>query len=258
MATRPLKLISWNVNGLRAVTRYGFLQWLQKENPDIVCLQETKALPEQVEEVVSQLGGYHVYFNSAKRKGYSGVATFTREKPVKAISGLGVSKFDDEGRVLITKFPTFVLYNVYFPNGGRDLSRVPFKLEFYQALLKQIIARQARGEHVVVCGDYNTAHQEIDLKNPKSNQGTSGFLLEEREWVTRYISEGFVDVFREFHPEPEKYTWWSYMFNARARNIGWRIDYHLVSENSKKRCVDAYHLPEVRGSDHCPVALIWK
>ncbi|MBI4430766.1 MAG: exodeoxyribonuclease III [Candidatus Omnitrophica bacterium] len=256
--SRPLKLISWNVNGLRSAARCGLLDWLGKEKPDILCLQETKADPGQVEEIVSRLSGYHVYFNSAKRKGYSGVATWTRAKPARVISGMGIPKFDEEGRVLITEFPSFALYNVYFPNGGRDLSRVPFKLEFYGELLRQLNARKQKGEHLVVCGDYNTAHKEIDLKNPKSNQGTSGFLPEEREWLDRYIKEGYMDVFRRFHPEPERYTWWSYMFNARARNIGWRIDYHLVSENSASRCVDAYHLPDVPGSDHCPVALIWK
>ena len=255
---RPLKLISWNVNGLRAAARYGFLNWLKKENPDVLCLQETKAHPEQVEEIVSQLDGYQVYFHSAQKKGYSGVATFSKEEPSRVIQGMGIKKFDDEGRVLITEFPTYTLYNVYFPNGGRDCGRVSFKLEFYEELLRQLNVRRSKGEHLIICGDYNTAHKEIDLKNPKSNQTTSGFLPEERVWVDRYIKEGYVDIFREFHPEAERYTWWSYIFEARARNIGWRIDYHLVSENGRSRCMDAYHLTDVPGSDHCPVALIWK
>jgi len=256
--TKTLKLITWNVNGIRACARKGFLSWVKKENPDVLCLQETKAQPHEVEPILEQLDGYHAYVHSAERKGYSGVATVTREKPKKVIEGMGVPKFDAEGRVLITEFKSFTLYNVYFPNGGRDCSRVKYKLEFYKALLKAMNARKKKGEHLIVCGDYNTAHKEIDLKNPKSNQTTSGFLPEEREWLDRYIENGYVDIFRTFRPEPDQYTWWSYRFSARKRNIGWRIDYHLVSDNATDRCSDAYHLPKVEGSDHCPTALIWK
>lgn len=256
--TTHLKLVTWNVNGIRACVKKGFSAWLDEEQPDILCLQETKAQVDDVREALKSLNGYHLFIHSAERKGYSGVATLTREKPAGVTEGMGIRKFDAEGRVLVTEFSDFVLYNVYFPNGGRDLSRVGFKLEFYAGLLKQLDALKARGKRVIVSGDYNTAHKEIDLKNPKSNQTTSGFLPEEREWVDRYIHAGYVDIFRHFRPEPEQYTWWSYLFNARVRNIGWRIDYHLVSENAKGQCRDAYHLPEVQGSDHCPAALIWK
>ena len=254
--SRPLKIVTWNVNGLRACARSQFLPWLEAEAPDVLCLQETKAAPEQLQELLERIEGYRYAFHSAERKGYSGVATFSRHAPLDVRKGIGIQKFDAEGRVLVTAHPGFVLYNAYFPNGGRDLGRVDFKLEFYAELLKEITVRPARGERVIVCGDFNTAHRDIDLKNPKSNQNTSGFLPHERVWVSRYVEAGFVDIFRTFHPEGDQYTWWSYMFDARRRNIGWRIDYFLVSQNAAGYCQDAYHLTSVGGSDHCPVALL--
>ncbi|MHB2154961.1 exodeoxyribonuclease III [Calditrichota bacterium GD2] len=251
-----MKLISWNVNGLRAVTRNGFIDQVKKLDADIICLQETKLQNEQIPEEILRLTDYHQYWNFAQRKGYSGVATFSRREPAKIERELGIEKFDSEGRVLITHYDSFVLFNVYFPNGQRDHGRVAYKLEFYAELLKMANALRDAGNKVVITGDFNTAHREIDLKNPKSNQKTSGFLPEERAWIDRYLQEGWIDTFRHFYPQlKDQYTWWSYRFNARQRNIGWRIDYFMISENLLPHLKQAFILPEVMGSDHCPLGI---
>ena len=251
-----MKLISWNVNGIRAMAGKGFMEWLSAEEPDVLCVQETKAQPDQLTEDLRQPPGYRAYWHSAERKGYSGVATLCRTEPLDTQAGFGEKEFDVEGRVLITRHRGFTLLNVYFPNGKRDQQRLDYKLRFYADILSFCDRLAARGEHLVICGDYNTAHRPIDLAHPKANAKTSGFLPEEREWVDRYLEHGFVDVFRGLHPdEPGHYTWWTYITNARARNVGWRIDYFLVSRAVLPAVVDAAILSDVMGSDHCPVML---
>ena len=251
-----MKLVSWNVNGIRAVAKRGFGEWLSVASPDVLCLQETRAQPDQVTGELRQPAGYHAWWNSAERKGYSGVATFSKTEPLSVRAGFGVEEFDVEGRVLMSEYPGFKLFNVYFPNGGRKLERLDFKLRFYAAFLESCDALHARGERLIICGDYNTAHKPIDLARPKRNQTTSGFLPEERAWIDRYLAQGFVDAYRALYPEEtDCYTWWMYMRNARERNIGWRIDYFLVSEALMPAVVEASILSDVMGSDHCPIVL---
>ncbi len=251
-----MKLISWNVNGIRAVLKKGFWNFVEEHQPDILGVQETKIQEDQLLDELLEVEGYHVFWHSARRKGYSGVATFSKPEPLRTQYGLGIERFDDEGRVLITEYPEFLLFNIYFPNGQRDQGRLDYKLDFYAELLDYLDALKAQGKRLVICGDYNTAHKEIDLKNPKQNEKTSGFLPVEREWIDRYVEHGYVDTFRLFHPdEPEQYTWWTYRFGARSRNIGWRIDYFFVSENMVPFVKGAAILPEVMGSDHCPIVL---
>lgn len=252
-----MRIASWNVNGLRACERNGFTDWLTAVEPDVVCLQEVRAEREQLSPACAEPDGYHPTFHPCKvKKGYSGVATWAREAPAATRTGLGEPAFDDEGRLIVTEHAGFSLYNGYFPNGSRDLSRVPFKLAFYEALMAELRERLAAGDRIVVCGDLNTAHTELDLANPKANVGTTGFLPEEREVLGRLLDLGLVDVFRLRHPgEKGHYTWWSNRPGVRERNIGWRIDYFLVSENLVPHVVDVRHQPEVRGSDHCPVVL---
>ncbi len=253
-----MKLYSWNVNGVRAATRNGFLDWMKKASPDVLCLQETKALPDQLDENLTNPPGYNVYWHSAVKKGYSGVATFSKPEPVLVENGIGIDKYDEEGRVLRTDFDDFVLFNIYFPNAQRDLGRVDFKMEFCDLVLDKCNELVAQGKNVLVCGDYNTAHKEIDLKHPKPNQNNAGFLPVERAWIDKFIENGYVDTFRQFNREADQYTWWTYRLNARERNIGWRIDYFFVSENALHRVKNAGILPEVKGSDHCPVFIEWE
>ncbi|NQT97693.1 MAG: exodeoxyribonuclease III [Candidatus Marinimicrobia bacterium] len=250
-----MKLFSWNVNGIRAVAKKGFLDWLNHEQPDILCLQETKAREEQVPEELLKKHGYHTFWHSAERAGYSGVATYTKTEPLYVQKGLGIERFDAEGRVLITEHENFLLYNIYFPNGQRDQERLDYKLDFYNDLLEILDEQIASGINVVVGGDWNTAHTEIDLANPKANSKTSGFLPEERDWIDKYIEHGYLDTFRLFHPEPERYSWWTYRYGARERNVGWRIDYFFVNEGFTDQIIDADIHAEVLGSDHCPIAL---
>ena len=250
-----MKLFSWNVNGIRAVAKKGFLDWLNHEQPDILCLQETKAHEEQVPEELLKEQGYHTFWHSAERAGYSGVATYTKTESLYVQNGLGIERFDAEGRVLITEHENFLLYNIYFPNGQRDQERLDYKLDFYNDLLEILDEQVASGINVVVGGDWNTAHTEIDLANPKANSKTSGFLPEERDWIDKYIEHGYVDTFRLFHPEPERYSWWTYRYGARARNVGWRIDYFFVNEGFTDQIIDTDIHAEVMGSDHCPIAL---
>lgn len=253
-----MKLYSWNVNGLRAVEKKGFLDWLDETNPDIVCLQETKAREDQLSSAILKDHGYYTYFHSAEKAGYSGVATYSKVEPHYVQKGLGIDRYDAEGRVLITEHDNFLLYNIYFPNGQKDETRLKYKLEFYQELLPIINGQVESGMNVIVTGDWNTAHQEIDLARPKDNKKTSGFLPIEREWLDTYIKNGWVDTFRLFHPEPERYSWWTYRFGARGRNVGWRIDYFFVNEGFLDQLEDADIDDHVMGSDHCPISLSLK
>ncbi len=250
-----MKLISWNVNGIRACTRYGFLDWLSKESPDILCLQETKAHPDQLEKSLLSPMSYKSYWSSAKKKGYSGVALFLREEPLSVQEGIQIEEFDNEGRTLVAEFKNFFLINSYYPNGQPDLGRIPYKLRYSDAVMELALEFKKKGKPVIMCGDYNVAHQEIDLARPKENEGNTGFTRVERDWLDKYISQGFVDVFRHFEPGPGHYTWWSYRAGARKNNVGWRIDYFFVTPDLKNQVKKSYHLPEVIGSDHCPVVL---
>ncbi len=250
------KITTWNINGLRAATNKGIFDWIKDHNADVICLQEIKAKEEQLDTDIIKDCGYRYEINSADRPGYSGVASLYKDIPESIETGLGVDKFDNEGRVIRFKYPDFVLFNIYFPNGGRDLSRVPYKLDFYNELLKLCQNMLSDGEEIILTGDFNTAHKEIDLKNPKSNEKHTGFLPEEREWIDRYLDNGFYDAFRELYPDKEEYSWWSYMFNARKNNVGWRIDYFLVTKNIMEKTKDVIHHTNVMGSDHCPVSLI--
>jgi exodeoxyribonuclease-3 len=251
-----VKLISWNINGIRAAIRKGLFDWIEQASPDILCLQETKIQAHQLTKRMRQPPGYHSHWFSAERPGYSSVSTWSREPPLSVTQGFGVDEFDAEGRVLVTEHPGFKLFNVYFPNGQRDHGRLDYKLRFYAALLDHFVPLLDSGEGVIVCGDANTAHQEIDLARPKQNAKTSGFLPEERVWLDRYFECGFVDAYRALHPDAvERYTWWTYISNARARNVGWRIDYFWVSENLMPAVTGAGILSDVMGSDHCPITL---
>ncbi len=250
-----MKLLSWNVNGVRAVQKKGFPEWFCGQDADVVCLQETKAHKEQLDETVTNLAGYESYWCSGEKKGYSGVATYTRQKPLSVRFGFGVPQFDREGRVLVTTFPEFDLYNIYFPNGKRDQERLDYKLGFYEAVLDHWQKERKQGASLVICGDYNTAHHEIDLARPKENQMISGFLRIERDWLDKLLALGYVDTFRMFNREPGHFTWWDQLTRARERNTGWRIDYFFVTEDLKPRVKNAWICPEVMGSDHCPVGL---
>ncbi|MGD2026965.1 MAG: exodeoxyribonuclease III [Anaerolineales bacterium] len=252
-----MKITTWNVNGLRALLGKGSWAWVRQHAPDVVCLQEIKARPDQLTgDQHAAFDGYNPAWNPAERPGYSGVLTLMKNGGLETTLGLGIDKFDGEGRVIQTHFDDFTLFNIYFPNGGRDHSRVPFKLEFYAALLEICDHIHNAGGQVVICGDINTAHREIDLKNHKTNHNTTGFLPEERAWITKYLENGFVDAFRVLYPEREQYTWWSYWGNARANNVGWRLDYFLVSEGLMSQVEDVVIHDEVLGSDHCPVTLV--
>ena len=247
-----MRLVSWNVNGLRACLGKGFEASFQQLDADIFCLQETKLQPGQVE---LELPGYRQYWNSAEKKGYSGTAVFTRREPLEVTYGLGLPQHDTEGRVITCAFDDFYLVNCYTPNAQRGLTRLDYRMAWeddFRAYLMEL----DKTRPVILCGDLNVAHQEIDLKNPKSNRGNAGFSDEEREKMTRLLSSGFADTFRSLYPEVTgAYSWWSYMYHAREKNAGWRIDYFIVSERLLPRVVDSVIHPEIYGSDHCPVAL---
>ena len=251
-----MKILCWNVNGFRAAYRKGFLAWLQKESPDILCLQETKAEPNQIEEELATIQGYHWHFSNGQRKGYSGTVTFLKEPPLSASFGIGRDIFDSEGRIVRTEHPGFLLYNIYFPNGKSGPDRLKYKMDFYEHFLSLCKDLRAQGKSIVICGDLNTAHREIDIARPKENSKISGFLPEEREWMDRFVAAGFIDTFRMFHPDlANQYTYWDMKSFARNRNVGWRIDYFLVSAELHGRVRGAAILPEVQGSDHCPITL---
>ena len=251
-----MKLISWNVNGIRAAVKKGFLDYLDQEQPDIFCIQESKAHKEQLASEILEDHGYRTYWHSGIKKGYSGVATFCKKEPLFVQEGLGIEKYDVEGRVLLTEHENFLLYNIYFPNGQKDEIRLKYKLDFYDDLLPIINDQVESGNNVIVTGDWNTAHHPIDLARPKENIKTSGFMPVEREKLDEYVADGWVDTFRLFHEEGERYSWWTYRFGARERNVGWRIDYFFVNEGMADLCIDADIHHDVFGSDHCPVSLV--
>ena len=254
---RKIKISSWNVNGLRACAKKGFLEWLGESRSQIVGLQEVRALREQLPDDVAEPARWHTSFSSAERKGYSGVGLYSRFQPDNLDTSLEEERFDCEGRVQVAEFGSLVLANIYFPNGSgknRDHSRVPYKLDFYRKLFDKLEKERALGRPIVVMGDFNTAHREIDLARPKSNHKTSGFLPIEREELDRWLTNGWTDTFRHFHTEPENYTWWSQRFGVRAKNIGWRIDYLLASPGAMPFLQKAAIHPEVQGSDHCPIS----
>ena len=252
---RELKILCWNVNGIRAVAGKGFLEWLYKENPDILCLQETKAQPAQLSNDMREPNGYHTYWDYPAQKGYSGVATLTREKPLNVRTGFGVPQFDTEGRTIIAEYPEFTLMNVYFPNGKKDEQRLAYKMDFYEAFLDFVDPLSTQGRKIIVCGDFKTAHKDIDLARPKENEKVSGFLPIERAWMDKFVSDGYVDTFRQFNKEPGQYTWWDLKSRARERNVGWRIDYFFVTHNLLSSVSNAFIMPDVPGSDHCPVGI---
>lgn len=247
-----MKLISWNVNGLRACLGKGFLDFFHQADADVVCLQETKLQPHQIE---LELPGYHQYWNSAEKKGYSGTAVFTRKEPLSVTYGIGMPEHDTEGRVITAEYEDFFLVCCYTPNAQRELTRLAYRMEWedaFRAYLKGLDGQKP----VILCGDLNVAHQDIDLKNFKSNRGNAGFTDEERGKMTKLLSAGFTDTFRWLYPEVTgAYSWWSYMYHAREKNAGWRIDYFIVSDRLRERIADSRILPEVMGSDHCPVEL---
>ncbi|WP_406661145.1 exodeoxyribonuclease III [Methanolobus sp. ZRKC3] len=253
-----IRLISWNVNGIRAAQKKGLLDWLDVEKPDILCVQETKARKEQLDSQLAEPNGYHSYFSSAEKKGYSGVALYSKTEPESVKCGFGIDKFDTEGRTLIADYGDFVLFNIYFPNGKASKERLEYKMEFYNAFLEYADTLKGRGKKIIVCGDVNTAHNEIDLARPKENEKISGFLPQERAWIDKLLSHGYVDTFRSFNQEPENYTWWSMRTRARERNVGWRIDYFYASENIVENITDAFIMPDVMGSDHCPIGIDMK
>jgi exodeoxyribonuclease-3 len=251
-----IKLVSWNVNGIRATVKKGLWEFMKKDNADIYCFQETKARAEQVPEVESMPKDYFTYWNAAEKAGYSGVATFTKLEPKMVINDPeNEDFFDREGRMVVTKFDEFTLLNVYFPNGKKDKARLMFKMDFYEHFLKYINRLRDKGEKIVFCGDVNTAHEEIDLARPKENELVSGFLEIERKWIDKVIKNGYVDTYRMLHPEETEYSWWSLRSGARKRNVGWRIDYVFVDESLKDKIKNAFVLDEIDGSDHAPVGI---
>ncbi len=250
-----LRLLSWNVNGLRAVHRKGFLQWFAGESPDILCMQETKISEEQLSPDFREIEGYDSYFSCAERKGYSGVAIFTKVPPAKVESQFKVEILANEGRVLMADYGRFTLLNVYFPNGRSSAERLQYKMDFYDAFLELVDRLVQQGNNVVVCGDVNTAHRAIDLARPKANEKTSGFLQEERAWVDKLLDHGYVDTLRLFNQEPGQYSYWDQMSKARDRNVGWRIDYFFVNQAFAPSVKAGFILPDVMGSDHCPVGI---
>ena len=248
-----MKLISWNVNGVRAVLKKGFSDFIESEAPDIVCLQETKATPEQV-IIPQSLASYKAFWNIAEKKGYSGTAIFTKADPIAVTFGLGIAEHDREGRVIAAEYPDFFLVNVYVPNSKRELERLPYRQQWDRDFLAYL-QRLEKTKPVIWCGDLNVAHTEIDLARPKNNMKTHGFTPEERAGFDAFVAGGFVDTFREFEKAGGHYTWWSVMSGARAKNIGWRIDYFLCSASLRPRVKASRIYPHIQGSDHCPIGL---
>ena len=256
---KKIKLISWNVNGLRAAVKKDFLGSFNHLDADIFALQETKLQEPQLTDEMKGIDGYEAHWSHASvKKGYSGVGTYARLKPSSVKSGIGVPKFDDEGRILELDFDDFVFFNVYFPNGQMNEERLQYKLDFYEAFFAYTDDLKKQGRSLIITGDYNTAHNEIDLKNPKPNEKTSGFLRIERDWLDRITDNGYIDTFRHFHPDTVKYSWWTYRFKARDRNVGWRIDYFFVTRDIIDRgwIKEAFIENDIFGSDHCPIGLI--
>ena len=250
-----MKIISYNINGIRAAIKKDLAGWIKKDNSDIYCFQETKAHQEQVDMAWADELKYHQYWFSAEKKGYSGVAFLTKQKPLNVTYGNFVKKFDAEGRTILLDFKNFSILNVYFPSGSSGEHRQVLKIEFLKKFLPYIKKLKKEKPNLIVCGDYNIAHTEIDIHNPKSNKNTSGFLPEEREWLSKFFKAGFIDTFRHFNPEPHNYSWWSYRANARTNNKGWRIDYIAATTEMQSKLVAANILADVVHSDHCPISL---
>lgn len=251
-----LKILSWNVNGIRAGMKKGFMDWFTAQDADIVGIQETKAQVEQIPDELTNLDGYHSYFTQAEKKGYSGVGFFTKVKPNKVSYGFGMDPaFDSEGRIVCAEYDKFVVYAIYFPNGGQGDHRIEYKLKFYDAFLEHAENYRKQGLEVVMFGDVNTAHKPIDLARPKQNETNTGFLPEERAWIDKLIDHGYHDTLRMFTSEPEIYTYWDQRFRARDRNVGWRIDYVFVSDGLKSHVKDAFVQMDQLGSDHCPLGI---
>lgn len=247
---------SFNVNGIRAAAGKGLLPWIAASQFDFVCLQETKAREHQLTPEISDIDGYESFWCSGERPGYSGVAVYARHKPLSVSRGFGLDpEFDREGRILILEYPCFTLINIYFPNGQKDDIRLRYKLDFYEATLKFCQELRGQGRELVICGDYNTAHNEIDLARPKENENVSGFLRVERDWMDRFEAHGYIDSFRGLNPDTVKYSWWSYRAGARPRNVGWRLDYFYITPGLRPHLVDAQILNDIEGSDHCPVTM---
>jgi exodeoxyribonuclease-3 len=252
---QKIKIYSWNVNGIRAVDRKGAMDWFLEEKPTILGLQEIKAMEEQVPPALRELDDYHIHFNPAKRKGYSGVGLYSQMKPKAIHHGLGIEEFDREGRTIIAEYEKFTLLNVYFPNGKASKERLAYKMAFYETFIEHINKRRDSGENIIFCGDVNTAHKAIDLARPKENAKVSGFLPEERAWIDKLVEHGYIDTFRMFNSEPGQYSWWDMKSRARERNVGWRIDYFFASESLRKNLKAAFIKPNILGSDHCPVGI---
>lgn len=250
-----LNIMSWNVNGIRAIYRKNFIEFVEEYSPDILNVQEIKAQKDQIPTKIKKLENYNNYYFSAVRKGYSGVATLSKIKPNKVLYGINDEIFDKEGRVIICEYDKFSLFNIYFPNGKASKERLRYKMDFYYYFLEFLSIYMEEVENVIICGDVNTAHNEIDLARPKENENTSGFLIKEREWIDVLLSKGFIDAYRKFNKEPNNYTWWDYKTKARERNVGWRIDYFYVSNSLEKNLLDSYILNDVDGSDHCPIGI---
>ncbi|MEL7627241.1 MAG: exodeoxyribonuclease III [Anaerolineaceae bacterium] len=251
-----MRITTWNVNGIRAVVKKDGFDWMDEIKPDVLGLQEIKAKPEQVPELLLEHPEYQSFWHSAERAGYAGTAVLFKKEPLSIQTGLDKEEFDNEGRTIRVEYEDFFLYVIYFPNGGPDNWRVPFKLGFYERLLELCDEHHSRGQKVILTGDFNTAHNEIDLANPKSNSKRTGFLPEERAWIDKYLEHNFVDAYRTLYPDRVGYTWWDYRTNARPRNVGWRLDYFLVSSELMPK-VEAVEIhDEIMGSDHCPVSLI--
>jgi exodeoxyribonuclease III len=253
-----MKLYSWNTNGVRAAVKHGMLDWLAKTSPDILCIQETK-VSDPEETLASPIltpSGYRSYWNWPKaKKGYSGVALYTKAEPLAIEKNIGLEDYDNEGRIIIAYYPSFVVLNVYFPNGKKDQERLDYKMGFYDAFLDLCNNLKRKKKRLIMCGDFNTAHKGIDLAHPKQNETVSGFLPQERDWIDKYISQGFYDTLRMFRHEPDLYTWWDVKTRARERNIGWRIDYIFVCRDLKPLVKDAFITADVLGSDHCPIGI---
>jgi exodeoxyribonuclease III len=250
-----MKLVSWNINGVRAAWKKGFPDFVAAQNPDVLCVQETKIQHDQLTPEMKDLHGYRSYWSAAEKKGYSGVATYTRPEPLAVATTFGSPALDTEGRVVHTEYADFHLFNGYFPNSGMGPERLAHKMKFYDEFLALTERLRRAGKGVIVCGDVNTAHTEIDLARPKENEKSPGFMPIEREWVTKLVAHGYHDTFRIFVGDPGHYTWWDMKSGARARNIGWRIDYFFVSDELRGRVKAAGILPLVQGSDHCPITL---
>jgi len=252
--SKTVDLISWNVNGVRSAEKKGFIEYVKNSGAAAVAIQETKAGPDQLSEALRNIPGYSSYWCSAQKKGYSGVALFLKEKPLSVIRGIGVAAFDDEGRVITAEYKDYFLIGAYYPNAQEELARLDYKLAFNRAILA-FCDKLRKKKGVIICGDFNVAHQAVDLKNPKANEGNAGFSPPERRAMDKFIAAGYVDTFRMFNKEPGQYTWWSYRFKAREKNVGWRIDYFCVDEKTAPRLKGAYIFSDVMGSDHCPVGI---